>query len=288
MPIIVTVKVVGTVVSKLESRGQRGVIIIVDRRCLSKKRHSGLRKVKLRLISTYDRISVPSSKAVLKFPFGWKTTHTLLQANATQKEEKTNNFKMTMMKPRSPIVECKHSLNTGERDGAASQQKCERNSKRGPITSKAVSAGITKRVTFNPAVKVKEIPHSNYLSQANFDLIWLNLKDYVEIRARCQTTLKMMMSGQEIDQEDDTFCSRGLKCKTRDGARQRLQNKHRVKKAVFLEQAAQREEGLYHAQSIADVATAKAHKSVQEAIEIACFDAKEAHDYLNNDIYNDV
>jgi hypothetical protein len=112
----------------------------------------------------------------------------------------------------------------------------------------------------------------------------MSVDEYQAIKEHVKETVKMIMDHQDIDEEDDRYCTRGLEAKTKQGYKQRSKNKACVKRAVFREQETRRREGIQNPQFLADVSVAKSINCVYKAQWIAMKDAQEANEYLLDDV----
>jgi hypothetical protein len=180
-----------------------------------------------------------------------------------------------MVKPHSPIAACKHADISQPWSGKALNGPDFGSSGLAYVPSKAP---ITRprKVTFNPQVIVTEIMHKRYLSSKTFKKIWMTLEEYESIMTHMKKTIRMITRGECIDEEDDHYCVRGLEAKTREGHKQRIQNRQSVKRAVFRQQEVQYHEGICNPEFIADVSRAKSANSAHEARDLAMQDSKEA------------
>jgi hypothetical protein len=198
----------------------------------------------------------------------------------------SSSLDIDMVKPHSPIAEVKFasatiwsSTKTFEGPSFASNRGLV--DVLSPLRSELACS--TRRVTFDARVTVKEITHRNNVKPRSFEKIWMSVDEYQVIKEHVKETVKMSMDDQDIDEEDDHYCTRGLEAKTKTGYKQRSKNKTHVKRAVFREQQAQREGGIRKPQFLADASVAKSTNCVLRAQWLAMKDALEVKEYLFDD-----
>lgn len=121
-------------------------------------------------------------------------------------------------------------------------------------TTRAISAAKkTKRrkIRWSGQVRVQEIRHLNNMPESEREALWMSPADYKRIKNVAKATVLMMMAGEEIDEDNVNFCSRGLEFRTRRGSKIRSANKLRGRSAVLNEQDLQLEEGFHDPEFIA-------------------------------------
>jgi hypothetical protein len=192
-----------------------------------------------------------------------------------------------MVKPHSPIMECKQSAKSSwDGEGFRGPAQAVENSSEAKNIPTALPRSVTfqdqsiRRVTFSKKVSVKEITHRNNMSERICEEYWMSQEDFQTIKAHLKVTIKMMMTNREIDEEDEDYCTRGLEFRTREGRRQRNKNKVAARRVVLLQQKVQLEEGVYDPEFIALVSAAKTAQSPQVAHQMALRDAEEARGYF--------
>jgi hypothetical protein len=195
-----------------------------------------------------------------------------------------------MVKPHSPIAHCKVPLEvttTSKFDDMIPSLQAKKSLKQvsifggsAPIKNSPILdvSSETKCLRFRPQVTVREIRHRNDMTKEMMEQVWMTPDDFTLIKNQCRMTLRLMRFDNSVDEELDgvDFCARGLEVKTKDGQRERRDNKNAVRSAVIREQKAQRENGISDANFIAVVSMMKSQKSVRAARLVALRDAEEA------------
>lgn len=204
-----------------------------------------------------------------------------------------------MVKPHSPIAECKRSpeLHRDDHKVTESMPNCSssgttfiRSRKQtkdvGDYSPRKVTSDrqLRTKVSFSRIVNVKQVLHKNDMSEKVRERYWLTEKEHAEIKNHCrQTILKMMRNDEEVDAEDSDFCSRGLEMRTKLGQHAKRMRKEAARRAVLLQQQLQQEEGIVDAEFIAVISSVKTRPSYDTAREAAMRDADESRLYLCSD-----
>jgi len=131
-----------------------------------------------------------------------------------------------------------------------------------------------RKIRWSGQVRVQEIRHINNISELEKDAVWMSAIDYKMIKNVAKTTVLMMMAGQEIDEDDEDFCKRGLEFRTRKGSKVRSANKLRARSAVLNEQDLQQEEGFHDPEFIAMASLDVSFDNKEQALKRGKKDAK--------------
>jgi hypothetical protein len=139
-----------------------------------------------------------------------------------------------------------------------------------------------RKIRWSAQVRVQEIRHINNITESERESIWMTAMDYKMIKNIAKTTVLMMMAGEEIDENDEDFCKRGLEFRTRKGSKTRSANKLRARSAVLNEQDLQREEGFHDPEFIAMSSLDVSFENREQAQKRGKKDAKSILAYVNN------
>jgi hypothetical protein len=200
-----------------------------------------------------------------------------------------------MVKPHSPIAHCKVPLEVttpSKYDEMIPSLKAKKSLKQvsissgsAPIKNSQILAVSSEKkcLQFRPQVTVREIRHRNDMTKEMMEQMWMTPEEFTLIKVQCRMTLRLMRLDHSVNEEFHRaeFCARGLEVKTKDGQRERRDNKNAVRSAVIREQQAQRENGISDANFIAVVSMMKSQKSIRAARLVALQDAEEAVEYLS-------
>ena len=198
-----------------------------------------------------------------------------------------------MVKPHSPIVECKQlsSKQRLEVKKNGSEYCCQKHNKDLKLLSVPSSE---KKVAFLNRVFVKDITHRKDTSEKVAREQWLRLEEYEKIRNDIKYTLSLMRYHAEDPSNCNSldtsliYCTRGLECKTIEGQTKRRNHKKVQKQAVLRVQEVLQssdEAGMsYDPEFMAMISCQKSSESVAEARAIALQDEQEAQKYYKEDI----
>jgi hypothetical protein len=109
-----------------------------------------------------------------------------------------------------------------------------------------------KTVSFNRLVFVRETLHISDYECEEKKNTWFNKTEMHNTKAAMVATLRLMLSGvEDLDCEDsDQHCARGLEFRSRAGARKRKENKLLALEAVLGEQDDQFDKGIFNPTAI--------------------------------------
>ncbi|VEU33365.1 unnamed protein product [Pseudo-nitzschia multistriata] len=161
-----------------------------------------------------------------------------------------------------------------------------------------------RTIRWSGKIRVLEIRHLKNIPDFEKQAVWMSDLDYRIIKNKAKRTVYRMMAGEfpDLDEDEDgvgtgrdksnkdtkhdgsenddaSFCTRGLECRTRDGARIRARNKLRTRAAVLAEQEFQREEGVSDPEFLAMASMDESASSREEARRRAEIDAHIARSY---------
>jgi hypothetical protein len=139
-----------------------------------------------------------------------------------------------------------------------------------------------RKVVFAKTVQYKEMRHINDFSQEEIEAVWMGVRDYQIIKAMVKTTVKMMMKGERIPEDDEDFCIRGLEFRTRAGSRIRSRNKLRARSAVLNEQDLQSDENFSDPHYIAMACMEESLEGREGAHVRALYDQRCVYQYLED------
>lgn len=92
-------------------------------------------------------------------------------------------------------------------------KKGKKENKRNDDHDTAATTDIKRGVRFAPTVKVRKISSHRLLKDEQREAIWYSSEECKEIRACAVSTVKRLMKGENVDDDEDD-CSRGLEFKT--------------------------------------------------------------------------
>ena len=98
-----------------------------------------------------------------------------------------------------------------------------------------------RRVHFASEVEIETIPHLSALPKSEIEARWLTPHETKRIKDMCRITVRMMMAGQVIPNDDDNYCTRGLEIRTKLGARRRYQKRDAARRLLRAQHFQQRE-----------------------------------------------
>jgi hypothetical protein len=142
-----------------------------------------------------------------------------------------------------------------------------------------------RKIKFNKIVHNRRIPHLNDLLASQIEATWIRPEEYLEIRARCIATVKIIMRGQLTlaDIESEEHCPRGLEGKTKAGSSLRREHKLDSIAAVVEEQSLQWNEDVDDDEAIMEVYSVFAIPCAENAHQMGLGDqqaAKECHESI--------
>ena len=177
-------------------------------------------------------------------------------------------------KAASPHASPKHRVKKNVTGHAAQEPK-----------SADVCMGTKKKfVRFNHTVHYREIRHIMDYTDEQIEATWLTPQDYAAIKQIVKNTIRMMMRGEAILDDDPNFCTRGLEFRTKNGSKVRARNKVRARSAVLNEQDMQREEGYNEQQMIAMTCMEASLECRQGARARGLYDERMIQAYLHSDV----
>lgn len=135
-----------------------------------------------------------------------------------------------------------------------------------------------KSVHWNPKVTKKRHIQIADIKEKEKENVWYTKEETKIILAMAKATVKMMMSGQLLDNID--YCSRGLEGKTLIGAKKRGKYKQAVRSSVMKEQEMQRMSGINRPEDLAKVSLGCTETPIAKARNRAAKDEQEAREYL--------
>ena len=109
-----------------------------------------------------------------------------------------------------------------------------------------------KSVSFNKTAEVHEIIHVNNYTDDEIDAAFYSDSDYQMMKADIRFTVHLMVSNS-LQDDDDTYCRRGLEHHAPEGARRRKFNREMAFCAVLDEQDFQWEQEMHDSESIAEI-----------------------------------
>lgn len=131
-----------------------------------------------------------------------------------------------------------------------------------------------KSVTFYKRVRVKKTLHHNDLTSREIRSYWYSQDDTKDMKKDIKITLEILDLGWSLT-SNDQFCLQGIEPHTRQGCLNRMKNKRISRKAVLLEQEAQRAEGIRDPEAIAAAYRAVSLSCANKARKSAFDDLKE-------------
>ena len=144
--------------------------------------------------------------------------------------------------------------------------------------------GKKRSVRFNHTVHFREIRHISEYTEEQIEATWLTPEDYAAIKQIVKATIRMMMKGEAIADDNPDFCTRGLEFRTKNGSKVRARNKLHARSAVLNEQDMQREEGYNEQQMIAMACMEASLCCRQGARARGLYDERMIQSYLHNNI----
>ncbi|KAL3920616.1 MAG: hypothetical protein SGILL_003172 [Bacillariaceae sp.] len=144
-----------------------------------------------------------------------------------------NSDDKVVMKKNSPR---RKSKSPGKKRGRVVRRKSD-------SSTESKEDGGKKSVTFFGRIRFKHVKHIDDYSDKEYFAAWYVEEDLADIFQHCVETVRRMVSGNVLDEEDG-FCSRGLEYKTPTGAKTRKANKSKGLRAVLDEQERQRALGI--------------------------------------------
>jgi hypothetical protein len=137
------------------------------------------------------------------------------------------------------------------------------------------------RVRFYPHVRIQRVTNRKDLPKKQIEQVWYNREEFKGTRNECLSTIKLMADGQELNDEDEGLCIRGLEYKTGTAYKTRQRNKLEIRKIVFEEQGFQSESGMEDdPEWIAKLSVDQSRSCVKAGIETARNDERDSRDYL--------
>ena len=137
-----------------------------------------------------------------------------------------------------------------------------------------------KRVHWYHKVLKKKHVRIRDMTPEERQAVWYTEQDSKLILAMAKVTVKMIMKDEPCDDID--YCKRGLEGKTPSGSKRRQKNKMKVRRAVLEEQEIQREEGIFNAEYLAEVARVISQPIIEEAYDKGLQDELNVQEYLSN------
>ena len=113
------------------------------------------------------------------------------------------------------------------------------------------------KIAFNETVKVSKVLHINEFTDEEVEASYYHKAEFKAVKAELKETVKMVESGL-LPKDTPKFTRRGTEFRTPDGARSRLRNKQIAWNAVFEEQEAQWDEGVFDPEVLASIYEAAA------------------------------
>ena len=155
-----------------------------------------------------------------------------------------------------------------------------------PTTSTTDDGGSGKKrsVRFNHTVHFREIRHISEYTDEQIEATWLTPEDYAAIKQVVKITIRAMMKGEFIAEDNPEYCTRGLEFRTKNGSKVRARNKVRARSAVLNEQDMQREEGYNEQQMIAMTCMEASLCCRQGARARGLYDERMIQSYLHNHV----
>jgi hypothetical protein len=105
-----------------------------------------------------------------------------------------------------------------------------------------------RTLSFSSTVDVHEVLHVGDFSLDEIRSSWYSHKEIKVMKKRS----KRIATQSEKENDENDYCLRGLETKTVRGSSQKRQRKSTARKAVFLEQRRQQEQGLENPEAIAE------------------------------------
>lgn len=147
----------------------------------------------------------------------------------------------------------------------------------GPSTLSAY--GNQKSVSFSKRVKIKKIRAHTLYSEAERTAQWHTEEEYAAIKQGCIRTLKLMMRGELV--ENDEFCPRGLEVRTRSASAARKEVRALAASQVFEEQDIQNDLRVRSEERIRQAYLEVSCDALSRAQFYGLKDEKAAKDYLS-------
>lgn len=114
------------------------------------------------------------------------------------------------------------------------------------------SCGQERRVSFKRTVGVRQVLHLNDFTAAEHYKCWYSHDDIQRFNVDLKLTVRLMELG-DLPYDTKDYCRRGTEYLTHKGLQRRVQNKLNSRNAVFDEQDAQWDRGVFDADAIAEV-----------------------------------
>jgi hypothetical protein len=136
------------------------------------------------------------------------------------------------------------------------------------------------KVRFYSRVRIQRVTNRKNLDKQQVQDVWYSRDEFKAIRKECFHTIKCMKQNQVLEEEDG-YCVRGLEYKTPDAYKERQHNKAEIRTVVFEEQDYQFENGMSDPTWIAKLSEDQSSTCVKLAIAVALQDAEVAKEYLS-------
>lgn len=132
------------------------------------------------------------------------------------------------------------------------------------------------KVRFYHRVRIQRVTNRKHLSKEHSKKVWYSREEFKEIRNECFQTIKIMTDHEDIIEDEDEYCFRGLEYKTKEASKKRQRNKLEVRQAVLDEQEYQKENGMNDPEWISMLSIDESRTCKRDALERARQDEKEA------------
>jgi hypothetical protein len=136
------------------------------------------------------------------------------------------------------------------------------------------------RVTFYPRVRIQRVTRRKDLPKKQIQQVWYNREEFKAIRNECYSTIELIADGEELINEDEGLCVRGLEHKTGTSYKTRQRNKLEIRNVVFEEQEFQCDNGMDDPEWIAKLSMDQSRPCVEAGIETARKDERDSRDCL--------
>jgi hypothetical protein len=140
--------------------------------------------------------------------------------------------------------------------------------------------GENRRVHFKRMVSVRPILHVDDMSEERIHAMWLTKREMEEIRKSLSETVRLI-SLHDTKTDNESHFYRGLEIRTREGERQRRNNKSDALNAVLDEQDRQRSLGIHNEKLLSQIYTTECRVARSHAYRLGVTDellAKAIHD----------
>jgi hypothetical protein len=137
-----------------------------------------------------------------------------------------------------------------------------------------------KSVSFSESARMKKHIHINDFTQEEIDACWFTESELSQSRQEISYTIDLMTRGEDIDASK--YCTRGLECRTPQGAAIKVQTKIDAWDSVMDEQDRQFSLGINDVDSLSMVYIQSSWSCQVSAAAMACLDARSSSSHAQS------